>query len=230
MKLTRNRSICFCLVIVLIVVCCILTNHNVCGNVYAEQSLVDLANDSSISYESIYIFVPTGDTECSVRLSDKTIDKAIIPASAVIDGKEYTVTSIAGNGFASANNLTKVRLPKTIKTIGNAAFANCKKLNSITLNKVESIGTNAFNLCTSLQYLILPSTINTVSPTILRNCNTQVYVRASENEVQEEQWATNWNELNANQSVEFDSKYTPDVEYIELYNKAVNYNHKMLGQ
>lgn len=218
MKLTRNRSICFCLVIVLIVVCCILTNHNVCGNVYAEQSLVDLANDSSISYESIYIFVPTGDTECSVRLSDKTIDKAIIPASAVIDGKEYTVTSIAGNGFASANNLTKVRLPKTIKTIGNAAFANCKKLNSITLNKVESIGTNAFNLCTSLQYLILPSTINTVSPTILRNCNTQVYVRASENEVQEEQWATNWNELNANQSVEFDSKYTPDVEYIELYN------------
>lgn len=182
----------------------------------SESTQVDIYNEGKSS--AIYTFVATSSTECSVRLSDKSVDKAIIPSSAVIEGKEYIVTSIAGNGFASAANLEKVRLPKTITSIGNAAFANCKNLKSITLNKVESIGTNAFNLCTSLEYLILPNTIEMLAPTILRNCNTQVYIRVSENETQD--WATNWNEYNSNQNVEYDSDFTPEVEYTEIYNAS----------
>lgn len=112
------------------------------------------AFNSTYADTSAFMFVKTSETECSVRLVDKSIQKAIIPEKAFIDGQSYTVTSIAGNGFASATNLEKVRLPKSIKTIGNSAFANCQKLNSITLNSVQSIGTNAFNLCSSLPYLL----------------------------------------------------------------------------
>ena len=174
--------------------------------------------------DSKYLFVATSDTECSVRLVDKQIDKAIIPEKAQIDGKEYLVTSIAGNGFASASNLVKVRLPRSIKVIGNSAFANCKNLKSITLNEVESIGTNAFNLCISLPYLILPNSIQTLAPTILRNCNTKVYVRITQPQAEEKNWALNWNELNANQDVEYDSNYTPEVEYVEVYSAYYSKN------
>lgn len=174
--------------------------------------------NSNYADTSAFMFVKTSTTECSVRLVDKSIQKAIIPENALIDGQSYTVTSIAGNGFASATNLEKVRLPKSIKTIGNSAFANCQNLKSITLNSVQSIGTNAFNLCSSLPYLIMPETIMTVAPTILRSCNTQVYVRATEAKTQEGTWASNWNGNNANSNVEYNSSFTPEVEYIEVLN------------
>lgn len=69
-------------------------------------------------FNSVFTFTPISDTECDVRLTDKTATKAIIPEKIKLDGKEYEVTGIAGNGFTSASKLELVRLPKSVKTIG----------------------------------------------------------------------------------------------------------------
>lgn len=166
--------------------------------------------------EEVFAFTPISDTECDVRLLDKTVELAIVPSKATIDNVEYTVTSVASNGFASATNLRKVRLPNTVKTIGNAAFANCNQMTSITMPSVEEIGTNAFNLCSSLGYLIIPKSVQYVSSTILRNTTTQVYVRVSEEMTQELGWSETWNNYNSNQEVEYDSNFTPSIEYEEV--------------
>jgi len=154
---------------------------------------------SSHSEPSIFTFVATSGTECDVRLADKTVTRAIIPSTTIINGNEYTVTSIAVNSFSSAKSLEKVWLPKTIKTIGTTAFANCTSLKSITLPAVETIGANAF-MQTGLEYLIIPDTTVSVGATILRNNSTKVYVRVSQ--AQTNGWTATWNSNNAQSVVD----------------------------
>ena len=147
-------------------------------------------NSAYASEINEFIFTPINDTECSIKLNDKTVTKAIIPEKANINDEEYVVTTVAANGFASATKLEKVRLPKSITTISNGAFSNCKKLKSITLPAVESIGTNAFGLCSSLEYLILPTSLSIMGGTILRSApNVKIYARVGEAPVG---WANNW--------------------------------------
>lgn len=75
-----------------------------------------------------------------------------IPATIEIDGKSYTVTSIAKNAFSGCKKLTKVKMPSTITTIGANAFKNCTKLTKLTIpNSVESIGSGAFSGCKVLK-------------------------------------------------------------------------------
>ena len=67
--------------------------------------------------------------------------------------QEFTVTSIGdGSGVFSEGkeNLTKVILPSTIKTIGNWAFNECSALKSVDLSACTKIGDYAFNSCSSL--------------------------------------------------------------------------------
>ena len=67
--------------------------------------------------------------------------------------QEYTVTSFGSGGWIFSEgkeNITKVILPSTIKTIGNAAFQNCSALTSVDLSNCESIGNQAFDVCGNL--------------------------------------------------------------------------------
>ena len=174
-----------------------------------------VANAATITNQDIFSFTRLNETECSVRLSDKTVERVIIPHTAVIDGKEYIVAAIAANGFSSAKNLKKVSLPRNIKSIGNTAFSNCQALTTISLASVETIGSNVFNMCKSLQSIILPKTVKTVGSTIFRSASVKVYVRSTEDELSSLNWATNWNSNNGLQDVEYGSNYTPDIEYVE---------------
>ena len=67
--------------------------------------------------------------------------------------QEYTVTSI-GNGSSvfseGKENLTKVILPSTIKTIGSWAFRECSVLKSVDLSACTTIGYEAFHYCSAL--------------------------------------------------------------------------------
>ncbi len=87
-----------------------------------------------------------------------SLKKVDIPATIVIDGKSYTVTSIAKNAFSGCKKLTKVKMPNTITTIGANAFKNCTKLTKITIpNSVESIGSGAFSGCKTLKSVTIKS-------------------------------------------------------------------------
>lgn len=203
----------FCIVIIGFCVSFIVINQK------ENTAYADTARENST-----YAYTPLNDTECSIKLLDKTIEIAVVPNEVEINGVKFTVTTIANNGFSSATNLRKVRLPKTVTTIGTTAFANCKQLKSITMPAVQSIGTNAFNLCTNLEYLIIPESVTSVGSTILRSTSTQVYVRISESATQELGWNANWNGNNENQEVEYKSNFSPSIEYTPITMSTYNIN------
>lgn len=64
-----------------------------------------------------------------------------------------TVSKIASKAFSNMENLTLVRIPSSVCTIGNQAFENCTSLETIEVTNETSfthIGTNVFSGCTSL--------------------------------------------------------------------------------
>ncbi len=78
---------------------------------------------------------------------------------------DVLITSIgeaAFNGF-STPYYNQVVVPKSIKTIGSAAFLFADSLNNVVLNEgLESIGDNAFESCKLLTNINLPSTLKTL--------------------------------------------------------------------
>jgi len=60
------------------------------------------------------------------------------------------ITEIQENAFW-ATNIGSLKLPSTMKKIGNSAFGSCSILSSLTINKgLESVADNAFDNCNSL--------------------------------------------------------------------------------
>ena len=143
-----------------------------------------------------FTFSIINETECKVRIANK-----------VIDGKEYTVTQIALNGFFHCPKLKKVVLSPTVKKIGNNAFALCPELSSVTLVNVEEIGHNAFLWCPKLKELVIPKSVVYVGSCILGYNDTKVYVRGPS----DEGWSTGWNEYNSGEA-EFNSTYYKPIE------------------
>lgn len=188
----------------------------------ADENKTDrfIVTEYSNIVEATYSFVRLNESECSVRVTNKTLaTKAIIPATTKIDGVTYKVTEVAANGFTSSTKLIKVSLPHTIKKIGKMAFANCTKLERISLANVEEIGDNAFYRCISLKELVIPKSTKTIGLTILRNNDTKVRVRS---ESEYEGWAPTWNSGNNDQNIEFNSTYIEPLE-LEIYNDISSY-------
>lgn len=177
--------------------------------------------DVGENIEATYYFSPISGTEseCDVRITNKSVaTKAIIPATAEIDGKRYTVTEVLSNGFMSCPKLVRVSLPHTIKKIGNTAFANCANLTTINLANVQEIGMSAFMRCPKLETLVIPETVTTVGTRILRLGTTQVKARAASAGAN---WASDWNEGNGNQNVEYSSRYEEPLLLEPIYDSVV---------
>ncbi len=70
-----------------------------------------------------------------------------------------TVTSIGDYGFTDCKNLTSVTIPKSVTAIGKCAFLDCTGLGSITIpDSVTSIGSHAFSGCSVLTAVTYQST------------------------------------------------------------------------
>ena len=83
--------------------------------------------------------------------------------------------SIHGNDGERQNNFDRiktVKLPKTIKSIGYAAFESCKNLKKINIPKsVKKIGGCAFDGCVNLQEITIPGTVKTIAYSTFGACN-----------------------------------------------------------
>ena len=70
----------------------------------------------------------------------------VIPSSVPYGNKTWTVIEIMDNAFGYNSNITSVKLPSTLKKIGNYAFPNCSNSAPIAIPEgVEYIGSYAFN-------------------------------------------------------------------------------------
>lgn len=217
--------------LVLLSICLVVSTAFAVGLILFEQSdeaFAETANESSLDNVAVtdtadevlaeYQFTAINDKECSVRISNKSeATKAVIPSNAEINGKTYKVTQVAANGFMSSAKLKRVSLPYTVIKVGNLAFANCQSLERISLANVKELGSYVFYKCTSLGKLVLPDSIVKMGGRILCNADTQVLARSA---TAQEGWLSNWNDYNANQDVEFGSKYQEPLELETVYARS----------
>ena len=82
-----------------------------------------------------------------------------------------TVLSVGEDAFANCVNLTSMILPGSIKSIGDGAFANCVNLTSVAIgNDVTSIGVAAFYKCLNLETIVVPDNTTTISKGAFEDC------------------------------------------------------------
>ncbi|MBQ8364150.1 MAG: leucine-rich repeat domain-containing protein, partial [Thermoguttaceae bacterium] len=71
----------------------------------------------------------------------------------------------------SCESLTKVSLPNSLTTIGDATFAHCKSLAEIAIpDGVEEIAYAAFADCPALVSITLPPALATIGKEAFRDC------------------------------------------------------------
>ncbi len=83
---------------------------------------------------------------------------------------EMPVRHIANQACRGDRILTEVRIPESILTIGEFAFADCPNLIKVTLRGGESIGFSAFRGCGALLSLTLPDTLITIDDYAFDGC------------------------------------------------------------
>lgn len=74
-----------------------------------------------------------------------------------------TVKSIGENAFYFCRSLDNVEVPDSVKTVGDSGFYHCDALVNISLgNGIEEIGYQAFRFCDSLREITVPSTCTSI--------------------------------------------------------------------
>lgn len=64
--------------------------------------------------------------------------------------------------FGESDNLQRIKIPDSVKTVEPLVFANCSALSSVEMSAVETIGTRAFEGCTAMESISLPDSLKTI--------------------------------------------------------------------
>ena len=95
-----------------------------------------------------------------------------LPNLAVLDMENANLEVLPAEAFKNNKSLTSVKLPKTLKTIGNYAFYNCSSLTSITIpDDVTSIGAWAFYMCSSLTSVTIGNSVTEIGFNAFWRCS-----------------------------------------------------------
>lgn len=95
---------------------------------------------------------------------EKELEDVVIPSDAC---------SVPKSMFFECKALEKVVLPKTLKEVGDYAFADCDRLSvvqGIQLTRLENIGTSAFENCKKIEHIELPETVQCLGGAAFSGC------------------------------------------------------------
>lgn len=94
-----------------------------------------------------------------------------LPEKVSFENNIYEIVEIADNGFANCG-ATSIKIPSTVKRIGNKAFYNCDKVKGgIELpSGLTYIGDSAFEGCTFEGNVFIPSTVAYIGTAAYKNC------------------------------------------------------------
>lgn len=124
------------------------------------------ANPAPAKINGITYTYYTNSESYVVTDADLSITDADIQSE--IEGKP--VSRIFSQVFASTN-IKSVKIPSTIKSIGQSAFAECENLQSVEMQEgVTLIGKSAFERCTSLESIKIPGTVKTIEDSTFAGC------------------------------------------------------------
>lgn len=101
----------------------------------------------------------------TLYFGDKAFDSATLDLSGV--------TSVPTYAFASLK-FTAVKIPAALTSIGNGAFANCKKLSSVVFadgSQLSGISASAFAGCSALADITLPASVKTIGNNAFEGCS-----------------------------------------------------------
>ena len=148
-----------------------------------------------------YVFIP------AYYLGKEVVgiaDGAFAGTSVKYVGIGRTVKTIGDNAFAGCELLDNVTLPIALEKIGKSAFAGCSSLKNITFMKnVAEIGDSAFSGCTSLESLSLPESLETLGKDVFYGCTALKLIEFSGTVAQWENISVNLGENNSGYTVTF---------------------------
>ena len=131
----------------------------------------------------------------------------VIPDRVKYEDNLYTVTEIGSNTFRSCA-IISVKIPNTIVSIGNDAFANCSALTSVIIpNSVVTLGDECFQSCSRLGYAEIGSSVKSIGAYAFNNCENITSVEIPESVTSIGDWAfyrcVNLDEIVIPNSVEY---------------------------
>lgn len=81
------------------------------------------------------------------------------------------VTSIGEKAFYQCEKLNSITIPETVTSIGNQAFYYCSNLTEIIIpSSVNFIGNGAFYSCRSITNITIPEGITSIGDSVFNNC------------------------------------------------------------
>lgn len=105
-----------------------------------------------------------------------------------------SITHIGGNAFTNSA-LEKCDISETSVITLAGAFSNCSELTNIKLpNVLETIGVNCFNGCTALTDVTIPTSVTSIDSTAFANCPSlkTIKIKKSTDSIENAPWgATN---------------------------------------
>ena len=97
----------------------------------------------------------------------KNDESVVIPETVNYNNRTYAILTVKGFG---SSKLSSVKLPQSLKTIGNMAFDGCSNLKEIEIpNGIETIGRTAFRNC-ALTSLVIPESVKSIADYAFDNC------------------------------------------------------------
>lgn len=88
-----------------------------------------------------------------------------------IQGNDFQIKSIGDSAFKNNKKIEKIVLSENIESIGNFAFENCTNLTEIQFNdKIKSIGDTSFGR-TGIKEIVIPNSIERIYPYAFFDCN-----------------------------------------------------------
>lgn len=128
--------------------------------------------DNNVKIRCVMNWDTDGNNELSKAEAAKvtSLDDVFRECDAIVafdELKYFTgLTEIEPEAFNAAVNLNKITLPKSIKSIGECAFAYCSHLKQLNINEgVTKIGYGAFEGCRSLKSITIPGSVEDIQLT-----------------------------------------------------------------
>lgn len=133
-------------------------------------SLIFLCLLSSCSDSPSIAQYSFADTEGGVILQSVNVRSRQLDLPESYRGKP--VVAIADNAFYRSEDLRKVRIPSSVKTVGVSAFADCEKLNTVVFEAGGSctLSDDAFSGCLLLNKLDFNGSVVSVGERAFMNC------------------------------------------------------------
>lgn len=122
----------------------------------------------SYAFNTCSMFAPTVLSDALQTLGSNAFAGTAITEIAV----PQTITALENNVFSGCQQLQKVTLPPTLRTIGSSTFQNCTTLSEMVVPEaVTSIDNSAFNGCIALSSITLPETLTKIGSYAFSGCS-----------------------------------------------------------